>query len=716
MLQDICNSFGLIVDVSIKSTEVSIIVQSIFHEPRYMRLKIIEISIIFTLVTGQAIADVQPGVVAPPDVRVVDYMSVNMATGQVDQSVETVSIGGELGLSHQLSIDANYLNVESHRWYRDKFALHPELVMLAPNSDGKFDTVPETGVLDFNIVPIPRSPSRQVPAMRVFAFFGSQEFAYKDGDDYVDQWIDLDITDGPDYTYEPIGDKRHSLRVLQDKSLVWRNPDGMEVEYKSVPTGGYAAGEVITYPNGFKIYVESDHVWTNTGFLLKYKTLNDNSAWSGNVNAISALNLAFENCDPDGGCSTQGWPNASFSWPTSVPNSLYSDGAENIFTVTDQIGRVTELTYKTSNACYFRQPEIEGISELCENEYPGKYKYVPRLARVKSSASNVVDFEYEYENEGEMFEASPGSGPGVHLSIWYWRLSNKVGRVSKATRMGYGRIYGKPFSGSQYGYNSVRENSDYRVQLFNYHPGKLESVEDKKRGVFYYEENSRNFITKFHPYSGPWENYNYDDAEGGRGNLVSITANNEIIQKADYPSDCNDTNFRYCNKPLWIEDANGKRTDYAYHEASGQVKSVTYPAIKIQGSSVRPKTNYVWNKYYATFFHRGENQSTPSMHKSSDGIYLLQDEWYCRTSAALTDSVGCSAGPTDLVKKHYYYGPQDGSEPNNLLLRGESITAANYAELIETRVTCYEYDKLGNKIGTSLPKGNDGMSSASACP
>jgi YD repeat-containing protein len=71
----------------------------------------------------------------------------------------------------------------------------------------------------------------------------------------------------------------------------------------------------------------------------------------------------------------------------------------------------------------------------------------------------------------------------------------------------------------------------------------------------------------------------------------------------------------------------------------------------------------------------------------------------------LSDGSGCTAGATDEVITDYDYGPTQG--PNNLLLRGVSVTAyVNGGKQVHT--TCYSYDIYGNRIGETTPNAGVG--------
>src|SRR6188768_2192327 len=58
---------------------------------------------------------------APPKVQLVDEFGVNVHNGQVQSSLETVAIGGALGLSHSISNFTNNFSISGYRGYQDKF-------------------------------------------------------------------------------------------------------------------------------------------------------------------------------------------------------------------------------------------------------------------------------------------------------------------------------------------------------------------------------------------------------------------------------------------------------------------------------------------------------------------------------------------------------------------------------------------------------------------
>jgi YD repeat-containing protein len=84
---------------------------------------------------------------------------------------------------------------------------------------------------------------------------------------------------------------------------------------------------------------------------------------------------------------------------------------------------------------------------------------------------------------------------------------------------------------------------------------------------------------------------------------------------------------------------------------------------------------------------------------SGPPIHLLTEIRLCR-STSMKDDGTCEAA-ADAVITRYEYGQDDGSAPNNLLLKGVSVTADG-----QTLRTCYGYDALGRKISETAPEAN----------
>lgn len=153
----------------------------------------------------------------------------------------------------------------------------------------------------------------------------------------------------------------------------------------------------------------------------------------------------------------------------------------------------------------------------------------------------------------------------------------------------------------------------------------------------------------------------------------------DLVSAAGYPSGC--ANPKTCNKPDYVIDANGNRTDYTYSADHGGVLTETGPAV----NGVRPQKRFTYAQRYAWI-----RNSWGGYSPAASPVWLLVREASCRTQAS------CSGGSDEVVTT-YDYGPDSG--PNTLLLRGKVADAAG----LSLR-TCYGYDANGNKISETSPR------------
>ncbi|MBU3077678.1 RHS repeat domain-containing protein [Sphingomonas quercus] len=164
---------------------------------------------------------------------------------------------------------------------------------------------------------------------------------------------------------------------------------------------------------------------------------------------------------------------------------------------------------------------------------------------------------------------------------------------------------------------------------------------------------------------GDYTHYTYD----GRGNLTEtrIVAKPgpapqpaDIVISASFPSSCLTT--AACNKPSTTTDARGNVTSYSYDIDTGQIQSMTRPAV----NGVSPQTRY-------GYFSIG-------------GVSLLTDISSCQKSASC-------AGTADEVKIHISHDAN--KQPNSI------TTSAGDNSLSATTATGYDY--RGNVIAVDGP-------------
>jgi len=663
----------------------------------------------------------QEGQIAPPKVRITDDWQVNLQSRQPDVSQQTLAIGGDLGLSHSISLYTSHFAATNAAYgYSDRYAGNAQWTVLGTDIHG----VP--GV-DSNEL------SGQVWVMRVFGLGGTQDFQLRvNGQIKVNPGTQQFFSN---YTYQALGDQRHRLELVSQhaglalndedrpRNLVWTRPDGTRLYYRR-PEQAHALNGGLLYkvvrPNGLTLHLDFGSVTTNTGYQLKYEYINNNQGlssdkqslfnslpttneippanpgyWSeANPRRIRALNNTLETCptDPDQLCGNlnRDWPTATFTWPGGMPRAFYL--GESVFSVEDMTGAVTEYHFRAydvmlKNGVFHPDSRHFEYGEVREGDV-----WSPRLVGVKPASSNRVSLEFDYKNRLVLRENHFGGSGFSGVESWYEAVSDQGEIINASSLQEEDVAYSELFnSGAELeAFRNHSYRGEFRVHPDNHRPGSIREIHIPGQGRYLRERNYRNFITQWNPTTGqgPDKEYHYDS----RGNLKTIVQNpgagNETRIEAGYPSSCSFSNRKICNQPSWVENERGHRTDYNYHAPSGQVAKITEPA---DNSGVRPQTRYEYQQYYAYYKRPGSN----SIQRAESPVWLLSRESYCRTGSASGN--GCS-GSGDEVVIEYDYGPQDGS-PNNLNLRSQTVIADG-----QSRRTCFQYDIYGHQIGETAPK------------
>jgi len=164
---------------------------------------------------------------------------------------------------------------------------------------------------------------------------------------------------------------------------------------------------------------------------------------------------------------------------------------------------------------------------------------------------------------------------------------------------------------------------------------------------------------------------------------------------------CAPATARYCNKPLTETDARGAVTDRTYSADHGGLLTETLPAPA--AGAPRPQTRNTYAQRYAWI-----SNGAGGYVQSATPVWLPVATSTCRTSAATGNPASPCATAGDEVLTQYDFGPDSG--PNNLLLRGQTVTSTE-GGVPTTLRTCYTYDALGRKISETQPNANPG-----SCP
>jgi hypothetical protein len=633
---------------------------------REWRLFVLALAAILPFAVATAV-DIQP-----PKVQVIDRFNVNMVNGQVVQSLPTLSIGGPMGLSHSISVDANEFNFQSYRGFRHKYFGEARNVTLS--TDPYF------------------SPQN---VLRVSDSSDTAEFRYWSGGAL--QQSGWGLISG--YSYVSHGDERHTLD-WDTNYLYWTKPDGTVVRFSrtSPPEAASSALLVdVTYPTGFRIEVWAGgmSVNTNTGFQLKGFYPPDNrpldkpdkpylwnappassSGWAqSNPKYIKGINSAIEYCAPTAtDCAiSNDRPTATFNWPAGMPRTMFLGDSQ--VSVIDALGRTTTYTYRAYDLAYVEmQGGVVATGQTLDQEYS------PRLIGARTLGT-PDEFTYDYRNVWV-------TAGDPYWSTWDVQLQTS-GVVTSATRRnltsGYdmlGRYYDDLLTQSYGSSNGVSA-----VQVHAHTPNAVGAIyyANTEEGTLTYEDSARNFPSQFQPGFGPRQNFLYE-----RGNLKRITFQQHVPAEstyieATYPASCTPGTRKTCNQATGIRDARGNWTYYTYHAQSGQVESILRPA---DPQGIYPETHFEYQQKTAQYYNAANGAWI-----SGSPIWMRTAERYCIDSNYSSRALTATCAANDEVVTRYEYNH------NNLLMTGMTVTSAD-----GTLRTCFRYDIYGRQIGKTEPK------------
>jgi YD repeat-containing protein len=395
---------------------------------------------------------------------------------------------------------------------------------------------------------------------------------------------------------------------------------------------------------------------------------------TNHINKITAFNMAFDYCDPAAAACTfsQTWPTANFAWTTGANNT-------SVYTVTDNAGNQTRYT----------EQFIQGLTLQPTTGVPNTYYLLTGLKPPSSATADTVTYSYSNQRFCYTYYSN---GNQVQDCSTYVRDALVQTAVTPNGTWSYGYTHDSP--GAQPPYSGLYTTTVTRPDQY-----KLTGQYNALTGYIQYVQGTSGSVTYDTTYTTDPNNIlNSTDSEGrqyaytydGRGNLLTKQQNPSSsgpTVTANYPTTCS-SNIT-CNKPTWIRDANANQTDYTYDPAHGGLLTETAPAVLVNGSaSVRPQKRYTYVQ------RKPWLKNASGTYTAGSPIWKLNSISYCRTSAAGA-SGGCTAANDEVVTT-FDYGPDSG--PNNLLLRGQVVTADGVSHR-----TCYAYDVFGNKISETTP-------------
>lgn len=642
--------------------------------------------LVFALLQGAysipGFAQQQGDFIPLPQYTTLDALGVNVSGNTVAPTVATLAIGGELGLSHSITLQGNIFSIDySEHGFRDKFAGGIRYTYLGKNRLSNDAWVLTASAMDDSV---------QFVEMCNGKFTG-----------------DLPANSCSPTYFEAAKDKRHTLQLKdnqdgQGPQVVWTKPDGTEVYFNSASLSRSTNGNFkkIIYPNGFTINVDFFTVTTNTGYELKYNYELDNRGidssksgiiynnsyprvsstwWMVNPKSITAINNAYEYCaNQQAPCTnlTKSWPTTTFDWPGGMPRTFFM--GNSVFRVTNPVGTVAEYNYQAQDA-----NKTEGGTFIG----PENTNVAPRLVSIKPFGASQPAVSYTYKNTIHIMGTPDGSAG--------YTVPGDPGILTRATGIAGTSNYSvydlEGYHGK--GYSGYRLGVDMNEQIYS----RLEKVYGNGRTIIFDQFSFADQITDDQLVGGSSKKYTYTN-----NNVQTVTDQaTGTTEAGGYPESCInptlDRNRKTCNKPAWVKN-NGAETDYTYHHLSGQVETVTLPADK---NGKRAQTRYEYTPLQASYLSAtGTTTGSP--------IYLKTAEKYCMNSnfngAGDGNSVftgACELGANDEVVTRYEY-----DAANNLRLKGKTVTAVNTAGVPTVKRTCYQYDIYNNVIGEIQPNAN----------
>ncbi len=612
---------------------------------------------------------------APPKVQMVDDFGVDMLSGQVTHSLNTVSIGGDMGVSHSISSYTNNLSMTGYYGYHDKYYCKGRVVEVKRYLFS--DRIDVLTVIRVNDIADTADFIAVVNGARI----------------HVQDKVPYGT-----YTYQALADTRHTLERKSDGLVYWTKPDGTVSVFDGRTDNNDTSPDMVgmlmevRYPNGFTLRNDwvGSKVVSNTGYALKYVyQYNEADAnldkadvastqipqlapksWAAlNPRYVQAINLSKEGCLYQE--CTGKWPKAEFIWPPGMPRSVYIGDSQ--FKVIDANGGVTVYRFKAFDLAF------DEVGNRFASQTPG-VNYSPRLMAIKPAHSDTDFYHYRYKTLFDM----------AGTDATYVKNVESTGATVYAKKGTKENSYNMNFQYQGGALANSAGNGQIRLVIPSAdRPGTVQYAETNE-GKLEYEDTWRNALKSYSRVNASNSQIVvkdlYEYAPAGRNNLTKVTKNGTSFT-AEYPPSCNDANRKYCNKPNWIMDAKGNKTYYTYHAPSGQIETITYPANEAGLIAVM---RYEYVQKSALFYNSSGNKIEGAP------IWLKVAERTCASTNTMGN--GCSGGAADEIVTQFEY------EHDNLHLTGVTITAADTAGTLITKRTCYQYDDYGNRIGETQPK------------
>jgi YD repeat-containing protein len=390
----------------------------------------------------------------------------------------------------------------------------------------------------------------------------------------------------------------------------------------------------------------------------------------GTPSGLAAMNLTVESCNPIGPCTpTHTWPTMSYAVappPNVVPVPL---------SFTDSQGKVTTISHPAvtqgvpQEIIAITSPAGRVETFTYDTQYSGKGALGTTCLAIYTANNNApgpvpCPFQHLLSYNDGLNTWNYSTTFGNHAGQWITTTIQRTDPFgNKRTTLSY------PPSGQIVSDTDElgRTTTIGTVAPFQPNEGRVLSIT--------YPEGNSKLFNNYDARGNVWQEVDTPKPLSGLPNRITGYV---------YPTTCG--NWKTCNRPTSVTDPNGNVTTLTYDTNAGALLTEIMPAV----NGVNPVKRLSYTPMYA-WVSNGSGGYT----SNSTAIYLLTETRTCMTTATVNNA--CQGGSTDEVVTDYYYGPQSG--PNNLLLRGVSVTASG-----TTRTTCNGYDTVGNKISETKPK------------
>ena len=196
-------------------------------------------------------------------------------------------------------------------------------------------------------------------------------------------------------------------------------------------------------------------------------------------------------------------------------------------------------------------------------------------------------------------------------------------------------------------------------------------------------------ISRIYAPNSPGSTSGYTQYDYTHGALSTITVvptdgSPNLVTQLGITLTCGASNYKICNKPQYMIDPNGNRTDYTYDPAHGGMLTATMPA---DPSGVRPQKRYSYTQLYPKIL------SSPGVLVNSTPVWRLTKVSEC-TSATPSNPASCVGTSTEKVTTYAY-------NSNNLFLTSVTTAAGDGSN---SGTIFYTYNYIGDVTSVKGPR------------